>query len=278
MQKKPFAIEAASNRYIRGDYYVPEHCDGKPLIVFCHGFKGFKDWGEWQYGMEKICSNGFFVIAFNFSFNGIGPDLKNFSELPKFAQNTIGYELEDLQIVMDEVKKGERFSELRNTNKTGIIGHSRGGGTAILYSAQSNDINCIVTWASISNFDAYLSRSEEWRKNGFIEFENARTKQMMRMNVEFLNDIERNLSSRNILKSEKAHGLPHLIIQGDNDEAVSDEEARKLHEASNKSITKLEIIPQGTHTFGQSHPAESINPVFESVVNKTIEWFRTYLA
>jgi len=79
MQKRKFDIEVSTNRYIRGDIYTPEHPEDKPLVIFCHGFKGFKNWGAWQFGMDKICNNGFYVIAFNFSYNGIGPDLLNFS-------------------------------------------------------------------------------------------------------------------------------------------------------------------------------------------------------
>lgn len=276
MQKRQFDIEVSQNRTIRGDIFTPEYPEGKPLVIFCHGFKGFKNWGEWQFGMEKICNNGFYVIAFNFSYNGIGTDLQNFGELNKFEQNTIGKELEDLDILVGKIDDGEIFPEIKGNPKKGIIGHSRGGGTAILFASQSKKIDCIVTWASISSFDNYLSRGDQWRKDGFIEFENARTKQIMRMNVEFLNDLERSPLEKNILRAESSHGLPHLILHGDKDEAVPLEEAQKLLDASNKSASKMEIIPEGTHTFGQSHPASSINPVFDTVLNKSIEWFRNH--
>ncbi|KPK90647.1 hypothetical protein AMJ80_08145 [bacterium SM23_31] len=266
-----------ANRQLYGDFRVPEQPEGKPLIIFCHGFKGFKDWGGWQYAMDKFCMSGFFVIALNFSYNGIGPDLQNFTDLKKFVGNTIGRELKDLEILLKSLKKGEEFPEISRQSRIGLIGHSRGGGTVILFASQNDNIDCIVTWASISSFNNYLSRRAEWRKKGYIEFENKRTKQMMRMNIGFLNDLERNPAKRDILKAESRLGLPHLIIHGYNDESVPYQEAQDLFDVSSKSITRLEIIHGGTHTFGITHPFTGSNPVFDSVTDKTAKWFRKYL-
>ncbi len=277
MQKRAFVFELVPDRYINGNFRIPEHPEGKPAIIFCHGFKGFMDWGGWQYAMDKFCSNGFFIISFNFSHNGIGPDLQNFSELNKFASNTIGKELEDIAFLLKAVNNGNEFEEITRKPKIGLIGHSRGGATTILYASQNSTIECLATWASVSNFDTYLDNRIEWRSQGYIESENARTKQTMRMNVDFLNDLERNPLERNILKAEARHGLPHLIVHGYKDEAVPYEAAQEIFEASSKSITRLEILPEGTHTFGTSHPFSGSNPVFESVIDKTVEWFRMYL-
>jgi len=277
MQKRQFVVEIRPTRQLYGDFRVPERYEGNPLIVFCHGFKGFKDWGGWQYAMDKFCMNGFFVIAVNFSYNGIGPDLQNFTDLKKFAKNTIGRELKDLEILLKKLKKGEEFPEISWKPPIGLLGHSRGGGTAILFASQYDNIDCLITWASISSFDNYLSRRIEWRENGYIEFENVRTKQMMRMNVGFLNDLDRNSTKRNILKAESRLGLPHLIVHGYDDESVPYQDAQNLFDASSKSITRLEIIRGGTHTFGITHPFTGSNPVFDSVINKTTEWFWEYL-
>lgn len=277
MQKRQFVIEISATRQLYGDFRIPENPEENQLIIFCHGFKGFKDWGGWQYAMDKFCMNGFFVIAVNFSYNGIGPDLQNFTELNKFAKNTIGRELKDLEILLKQLKIGEEFPEISWKPRIGLIGHSRGGGTTILFASQNDNVDCLVTWASISSFNNFLSRRVEWRKKGYIEFENVRTKQMMRVNVGFLNDLERNPTKRNILKAESRLGLPHLIIHGYNDESVPFQDAQNLFDASSKSITRLEIIHGGTHTFGITHPFTGSNPGFDSVINKTTEWFRKYL-
>ena len=38
----------------------------KPVIIFCHGYKGFKDWGAWQLVAETFANAGFFFLKFNF--------------------------------------------------------------------------------------------------------------------------------------------------------------------------------------------------------------------
>jgi dienelactone hydrolase len=277
MQKRQFSFEISPGRTIYGDFRVPEFPDGKPLIIFCHGFKGFKDWGGWQYALDKMCANGFFTIAVNFSHNGIGVDLQNFAELDKFAVNTIGKELEDIKALLDKIDNRELFPEFTDKPRIGLIGHSRGGGTSILFTASDSRIDTLVTWAGVANFDGYLSKGETWRSTGYIEFENARTNQMMRVKVDFLNDLTSNPVERDIRKAQSRHGKPHLILHGDADEAVSIEHPQMLFESSNKTITRMDIIRGGTHTFGTAHQFQGSNDIFDSVINKTIEWFRTYL-
>jgi len=277
MRLQPFTLEVSPERIIRGDIRIPEEPAGKPAVIFCHGVKGCKDWGGWPYALEKICCAGFYTVAFNFSLNGIGSDLEHITELDKFAHNTIGKELEDLAAVCSALKNGVLCSEIDIIQKTGLIGHSRGGATAILYCDQSDDIECLITWASLARFDCYLARRNEWRTNGFIPVENVQTNQILRLDIDFLNDLERQYRSRDILKAESRHGVPHLIIHGYQDKTVSYSDAQDLFEASSKSITGLDILPRADHTFGITHPFAGSTPVFDSIINKTIEWLKMYL-
>ena len=51
-------------------------------------------------------------------------------------------------------------------------------------------------------FDRYTDRlKKEWKDKGYIETENTRTKQMMRFNYTYLEDIEKNREKLDILKS-----------------------------------------------------------------------------
>ena len=277
MQKREFILEKNTERQIYGDLRVPPSSGEKPLVVFCHGFKGFKNWGGWQYAMDKICESGFAVIAFNFSHNGIGADLENFTELEKFAENTIGKELEDLTLLFREIKSGREFPELEWNGKVGLIGHSRGGGVVILFASQNPVINCLVTLASIGSFDHYLKRADECRVKGYTEFENARTNQIMRINAGFFEDLENNREKRDVMEAESKLNVPHLIIHGEKDEAVPVDHARKLFEQAQNRESKLEIIPGGMHTFGQTHPFRRNSSRLDSVIQKTIDWFQQYM-
>jgi len=42
MKKLGFSIPGSKTLPIRGDIYVPEGSGAFPVLIFCHGFKGFK--------------------------------------------------------------------------------------------------------------------------------------------------------------------------------------------------------------------------------------------
>ena len=70
------------------------------------------------------------VVTFNFSHNGIGENKLEFTELDKFAKNTHSREVRELTELVKAIKNG--FFEDVIFTKIGIIGHSRGGGNALL--------------------------------------------------------------------------------------------------------------------------------------------------
>ena len=116
--------------------------DGKnlPLVIFCHGFKGFKDWGCFPYMLDKLAAEDNFCVSFNFSYNGTGnkaEEQSDFTRLDLFAKNTFTRELDDLGSVIDhlfEKKKNYNY----DTDNVTLIGHSRGGGAVILKTAEDN--------------------------------------------------------------------------------------------------------------------------------------------
>jgi len=102
----------------RGD---PVDCDvrfvadgtAKPAVVFCHGFKGFKDWGPFPEWGRRLANAGFVSVHFNFSYNGVPRDTPTeFTELDKFADNTFTRELDDLRAVLDAVANEDLPSDV----------------------------------------------------------------------------------------------------------------------------------------------------------------------
>ena len=105
MERTPFELDDAPYGPLRGDVYLPPDARGTPVVVACHGFKGFKDWGFWPETARTFCEAGIGFVAFNFSGSGIGEDPEAFTELDRFEANTIGRELEDLGRVLDAVTR-----------------------------------------------------------------------------------------------------------------------------------------------------------------------------
>ena len=249
----------------------------RPCLIFVHGFKGFKDWGFVPFLGEYFANSDFFVITFNFSHNGIGENRLEFTELEKFAENTFSKEIEELDDLVTAYKENY-FGETKN-DLIGLIGHSRGGGISILVAESNNNINACATWSAVANFDRYSERQKKsWRKNGFFEVLNSRTKQVMRLNTGLLEDLENNLDERlNIERSLKKLEKPLLIIHGEQDLAVPLSEAEKIYSWADSSNCEFVIIPKTGHTFDVKHPFEGSNEKFDRVLLETRSFFKKHL-
>ena len=274
---KDFVFRTRNSDTLSITTYGIDNVGNVPCIFLVHGFKGFKDWGFGPFVGKYLSENGFFVCSFNFSHNGIGNNPIEFTELEKFAENTFSLEISELTELIDAYLEGF-FGRISNS-KIGLIGHSRGGGISLLTARQRKNINAVAVWASVSNFDRYSERQKEnWRKKGVFEVLNSRTKQVMRLNVSLLEDLEKNRDDLlNIGKSVSELNRPLLIVHGEQDVAVPVKEGEELYEMSNKDLTSFIKIPATGHTFDVVHPFKGSNPKFEKVLNSTLEFFNRNL-
>ena len=274
---KDFVFRTRNSDTLSITTYGIDNVGNVPCIFLVHGFKGFKDWGFGPFVGKYLSENGFFVCSFNFSHNGIGNNPTEFTELERFAENTFSLEISELTELIDAYLEGF-FGRISNS-KIGLIGHSRGGGISLLTARQRKNINAVAVWASVSNFDRYSERQKEnWRKKGVFEVLNSRTKQVMRLNVSLLEDLEKNRDDLlNIGKSVSELNRPLLIVHGEQDVAVPVKEGEELYEMSNKDLTSFIKIPATGHTFDVVHPFKGSNPKFEKVLNSTLEFFNKNL-
>ena len=274
---KDFVLNTKKNEKLRITTYGYENLETAPCLIFVHGFKGFKDWGFWPYSGNHFAEKGFFVLTFNFSHNGVGESLIEFTEIDKFANNTFSLELEELNEVIDAYLNN--FFGVKNNKQIGIVGHSRGGGDSLMVSSKRKEIKAVVTWAAVANFDRYTKRqAKEWRKNGFFEVLNTRTNQMMRLNASLLEDIEKNKEDLlNLEKAARNLNKPFLIIHGEQDLSVPIKEGEQIYNWSNKELTEFYKIKASGHTFDITHPFEGSNPKFDSVLEKTLTFFKQHL-
>lgn len=261
-----FVYFSSKNQKINITAFGIENLEKKPCIVFVHGFKGFKDWGFWPFLGNYFAEKGFFVISFNFSHNGVGDNLTEFTQLDKFAMNTFSLELEELSEIINAYFNGF-FGRTENKNLF-LFGHSRGGAISILSTRNCERISGCVLLASVAKLDRYSERQkEEWRKKGVFQTINTRTKQVMSLNVTLLEDIEKNgNSSLNIETAIKSFKKPLLIIHGKEDLAVPVSEAELLYSRANKPNCEFHIIEATGHTFNASHPFSGTNDKLNKVI------------
>ena len=244
--KKPIVI----------DVFYENGKTGLPIIIFCHGYKGFKDWGAWNIMAKYISQAGFCYVKFNFSHNGGTIDQPiDFPDLEAFGQNNYTKELDDLGDVIDWMELNFSHNPSIDTSKIYLIGHSRGGGISILKTAEDARISKLVTLASVCDFGkrtATIGDIEQWKQEGVKYVENGRTKQQMPHYFQFYEDFVANKKRLHIETAAKKIEVPFLIIHGDDDTSIGTDEAHALHQWNANS--ELIIIEDANHVFNTKHP------------------------
>jgi pimeloyl-ACP methyl ester carboxylesterase len=247
----------------------------RPAVLVLHGFKGFKDWGMFPPLSQRLAEAGFIVVSPNLSGSGVD-DKGDFSLPERFGHNTFSAELEDVRRVIDALMAGQLGVPTPPT--LGLVGHSRGGGVAILQAARDPRVRALVTWAAISSVERWPApQRSTWRAAGRITIRNARTGQELPLYTDVLDDIERNALALDIEGAGRRLQIPWLVIHGTEDESVAFAEAERLKAASARPDTRLLRIEGGGHTFGAVHPWRATTPELATVFDATLAWLTTRL-
>ncbi len=229
-----------------------------PLIVFCHGFNGFKDWGAFNLMADYFLKKGFQFVKLNFSHNGTSPaNPLDFVDLEAFGRNNFEKELEDIGALLMQLKK-ESFADCLDFKKLFFIGHSKGGATALAYTLSHPEIISCATLAAVLDPVARYGKGTDtlWKENGVKFVVNGRTNQKMPLYyqlVENTQKIKAQLDFRNLLMHDKRK---FLFVHGKNDEAVPAAETNLVKKLNNCTVS---IIEDTNHVFGASHPYENGN-------------------
>jgi pimeloyl-ACP methyl ester carboxylesterase len=251
-------LYGTAGRHFSFDLYLPDSqffSPPYPLLIFAHGFKGFKDWGHWNKIAETFAENGFAFLKFNFSHNGTSPqNPTEFCDLEAFGNNTFSKELSDLGDIINWASEHAELFHLDPENFS-LIGHSRGGPIVILKAANDARILKTITWAAVHELDYAWqdsSQLEKWKKETVIYSKNARTGQEMPLFYQLYEDFSSNRNQFSVKNALSNLSKPLLIIHGDKDPAVPLSSAENLKKYALSS--KLVIIEGADHVFGGKHP------------------------
>jgi pimeloyl-ACP methyl ester carboxylesterase len=267
---KNIIVEGKHNKPIVTDIFYKEENQPKKVVIFCHGYKGFKDWGAWNLMAASFANAGFFFIKFNFSHNGgTVEEPIDFPDLTAFGNNNYSKELDDLGSVIDWISTNSDFEKEVNLDDISIIGHSRGGGIVLLKTNEDSRIKNVITLAGVCDFEkrtATIGDLEQWKNEGVKYVQNGRTKQNMPHFYQFYEDFIQNKERLDVKKATENLTIPHLIIHGDNDSSVLINEAESLKKWNSNS--EFEIIENANHVFNTSHPwiQENLSKELEKVV------------
>jgi predicted dienelactone hydrolase len=134
---KNIPITGSEGRIMATDIFYEQTGGPKPVVVYAHGFNGFKDWGNFDLIATQFVQAGFVFVKFNFSHNGTTTEQPDeFVDLEAFGQNNYTKQLIDLGLIIDWVSSDlNPHRKEMALKEIYVCGHSMGGGIAILKAA-----------------------------------------------------------------------------------------------------------------------------------------------
>jgi uncharacterized protein len=270
--KAGFRLTGADGGPLRGE--LRSAGGSRPTVVICHGFKGFKDWGFFPVTAERLARAGFAAVTFNFSGAGVGEDGQTFDESDRFGHATYSGHLRDLDIVLAAIADGTLGCE---ATAVGLLGHSMGGGVAILGASAHPAIGALVTWAATANLSRLWpeAKRREWRGSGMVEVVNQRTGVVLPLYTDMLEDLERHAARLDVVGAAATVRAPWLIVHGAADETVPAADAGELSALAPRARRML--VADAGHTFGVQHPWSGSTRAFDQVLEATVDWFASHL-
>ena len=173
-------LQGKHGRPFLADVYFKKDGLKKPVVIFSHGYRGFKDWGPFGLIAKKFAEKGLVFVNFNFSHNGTTVDHPvDFVDLEAFGNDNMTKQMDDLGVVIDWVMEDGFVVPESEINKDNLclLGHSRGGGISILKAREDKRVKKLCTWGSLDEVGKYWTAEqlEQIKRDGVIYLPNKRT-------------------------------------------------------------------------------------------------------
>jgi dienelactone hydrolase len=278
--RAPFTLATSRGATLHGLIDLPAAPGPRPAVIVAHGFKGFMEWGFHPRVAELLAARGFTVVRFTFGGAGMRPGDELVTDLEAFRRGTVSGDVADLTALAEALREGVVAPGRVDPERVGLLGHSRGGGVALLVAASSfgrDAIRSLVTWNAVGRFDR-LSAEERalWRERGTLPVVVARTGQELEVGLEVLDDLELHAGAFDLAAAAGRRACPWLIVHGSDDARVPVAEGRELA-AEAAPPCDLVVVAGGDHTFGIQHPLRGPTPFLIRALNSTQAWFRRTL-
>jgi len=272
-----FTLYTESGEPIRGEIRSMDTLREKPVVIVCHSFMAFKDWGFFPYIGERLAEAGFVSVIFNFSLNGVVGDEPRITDFEKFERNTVSREISDLGVVIDAIAEGQIGAGIIRRDKIILLGHSRGSGIAILRTADDGRIRGLISLGSVGTFQRWTDHQKKtWRELGYLPLAKDSTTSPLRLGIDFLNDFEINAERWDTKNVALGITVPWLIIHGLKDVTVPPAEAQMMYDASNKLTTTLVMLEKTGHLFNAQTRDEDNYATLDSVLEIILKWLHSH--
>jgi uncharacterized protein len=250
----------------------------KPIIIFSHGFKSFKDWGTFNLVAKAFAEAGFVFVKFNFSHNGTtdkNPD--QITDTQNFGMTNIENELDDLDSVINWVLSNDLMnSSYIKKEELYLIGHSRGASTCILKAYYDQRIKKVITWGAFNDFDKIWANYDldKWKEEGVSWTEIRSTGQLLPLYYQHYENYLANKDKFYLPKAIEELKIPFFAIHGMEDEVVGYEQTLEM-KMWNKEM-EFSLLPNTGHTFSGYHPYTQTYLPFDTriAVKESIDFLR----
>ena len=271
-----FQVHNSTAELIVGDLRFPAGVEKPlPVVMICHSFMAFKDWGWFPFVAESIARAGFATLIFNFSRNGVRENPNRMTDFEAFEKNTISHELHDVESVLEAIQRKNIGEGVIDPASIAFLGHSRGGGLAILTASTMQYVKALVTWSSVATFDRWtVHQKAEWRRLGFLPLSKGTSVSPLRLGTNLLDDVEKNRERLNPVRAAGSVRIPWLLLHGKEDLAVRFSEAEQLYAVSQKATTTFVPLEKVGHLFGGAEVTEESS--IHHALKVTIDWLRSH--
>lgn len=273
-----FEHPGAQGETIHGYLHTPEEGDLLPVVLLAHGFKGFADYGFLPMVADRLAEAGFAVVRFNFSHSGVSNAEGRFDRPDLFEKDTFANQVADVLALIEAIRDDKLPAMGRlDAGRIGMVGHSRGGVTAVLATGSTDVLKAVVTLGSpdCTLHDQHLKT--QLRALGRVSSPSARTGQQLFIGRAIVDDID-GAGERYDLRKLLSHFAGALMaVHCENDQTVNVRSAETLTSAHAAGPTELVILPKGSHTFDFEHGQSGTTATLEVVIEKVLAFLNEHL-
>lgn len=237
---------------ILGDTHEPSG-EATACAIIIHGFKGYKDYGFIPLLADDLRAKGVLVHRINLSTSGMTNEIETFARPDLFEIDTWNRQVDDVRRLVRAVREGEIPGAGLPLY---LIGHSRGGTTALLAGGRYRDELQLSGIATISAVDRCCRMSEDEHRamlaRGYTITQSVRTGQELRIDAGWLQEQLDDPEAHAVLLQASRCEVPVRVLHGDADDAVDISAGQAI---AHKLSTPLIVLKDSNHVLNMPNPS-----------------------
>ncbi|MBW4083929.1 S9 family peptidase [Paenibacillus sp. S150] len=255
-----FRLPLDNGLYLEGEVRVLRDGHPKPVVLISHGFRGHKDWAFWPGVGTRLAESGFYTVSFNFS-RIAARSAAGISPQAAAEAATLSRELLELEQLLHSLLEGRLpLGELADPEQLAVLGHSRAGGSNIVFAAEHPEVRALVVWNGGS---APVRRQGEKGPEPTLQ------------EAAVAEDLQRNKQRFDLERALGALSAPALIIQGDQDREALLQQNADFRKAAPQH--RYHAVKGADHTFNTADPYEGPTSALNEAAALTIEFLHEQL-